>query len=126
MQCQRCAGEQFVKAGRDRSGRQIYQCATCDRRQTDRSTAPPLHRSTSAFRGYRFPDDVIALAVRWYLRFRLLYADLVDLLTKRGVHVDASTVFDWVQHVTPLYKEAARARRHRFGSGGPLTRPISG
>jgi len=65
MQCQRCAGDQFAKAGRDRSGRQIYQCALCGRRQTA--------RSVSAFRGYRFPDDIIALAVRWYLRFRLPY-----------------------------------------------------
>ncbi len=58
MHCERCAGEQFVKAGRDRSGRQIYQCGGCDRRQTA--------RSASAFCGYRFPDDIIALAVRWY------------------------------------------------------------
>ncbi len=107
MQCRRCAGEQFVKAGRDRSGRQIYPCVTCDCRQTD--------RSTSAFCGYRFPDDVIALAVRWYLRFRLPYADLVELLAERGIHVDASTIFDWVQRFTPLYKEAARSHRHRVG-----------
>jgi len=57
MWCQRCAEEQFVKAGRDRAGRQIDQCVTFARRQTD--------RSTSAFYGYRFPDDLIALAVRW-------------------------------------------------------------
>ena len=95
MQCQRCAGEQFVKAARDRSGRQLYQCATCARGQTD--------RSTSAFCGYRFPDDVIALAVRWSLRVRLPYADMVELLAARGVHVDASTVFDGVHRVAPLY-----------------------
>jgi len=64
----------------------------------------------------RFPDDVIALAVRWYLRFRLPYADLVELLVERGVHVDASTIFDWVQRFTPLYKEAARPHRHRVGT----------
>jgi len=92
MPCQRCVGAPFVKAGRDRSGRQISQCATCHRRQTDRSTA--------AFCGYRFPDDVIALAVRWSLRFRLPYADIVELLAERGVQVDASTVFDGVQHFT--------------------------
>ena len=108
MQCQRCAGEQFVKAGRDRAGRQIYQCATCERRQTA--------RSTSAFRGYRFPDDVIALAVRWYLRFRLPYTDIVELLAERGAQVDASSVFDWVQRFTPLYQDAARPHRHRVGT----------
>ncbi len=80
MRCQRCAQEQFVKAGRDRAGRQIYQCEACRRWQTD--------RSTSAFRGYRFSDDIIALAVRWYLRFRLPYADIAELLAERGAHVD--------------------------------------
>ncbi len=108
MQCQRCAGGAFTKAGRDRSGRQLYCCGDCGRRQTP--------RSTSAFRGYRFPDDIIALAVRWYLRFRLPYADIVELLAERGVHVDASTVFDWVQRFTPLYKDAARPYRHRVGA----------
>ncbi len=108
MRCQRCAGEQFVKAGRDRAGRQMSQCGACGRRQTE--------RSVSAFCGYRFPDDVIALAVRWYLRFRLPYADITELLAERGVHVDPSTVFDWVQRFTPLYKDAARSHRHRVST----------
>jgi len=47
--------------------------------------------------------------------FRLPYADLVELLAERGIHVDASTIFDWVQRFTPLYKEAARSHRHRVG-----------
>jgi len=108
MRCQGCAGEQFVKAGRDRAGRQLAQCGACGRRQTG--------RSTSAFCGYRFPDDLIALAVRWYLRFRLPYADIVELLAERGAHVDPSTVYDWVQRFTPLYKDAARPHRHRVAT----------
>jgi len=71
--------------------------------------------STSAFSGYRFPDDVIALAVRWYLRFRLSYADLAELLAERGIHVDPSTIFDWVQQFTHRYQEAAPSRRRRVG-----------
>ena len=90
MRCQRCKGEQFVKAGFDRAQRQVYCCTTCRRRQTA--------RSRSAFCGYRFPDDIIALAVRWYLRYRLPYADVAELLAERGVHVDPSTVFDWLRH----------------------------
>ena len=108
MRCVRCSGEAFSKAGFDQERRQVYQCVACRRRQTA--------RSVSAFCGYRFPDDVIALAVRWYLRFRLPYADIVELLAERGVHVDASTVFDWVQRFTPLYKETARPHRHRAGT----------
>jgi hypothetical protein len=30
----------------------------------------------SAFAGFRFPPDVIVLAVRWYLRFGLSYRDV--------------------------------------------------
>ncbi len=58
MQCDRCASERFIRAGRDRHGRQLYRCVVCGRRMTT--------RSGSAFRGYRFPDDIIALAVRWW------------------------------------------------------------
>ncbi len=57
MQGDRCAGKQFTKAGRDRQRRQLYRCRACGRRRTG--------RSGSAFSGYRFPDDIIALAVRW-------------------------------------------------------------
>ena len=66
MRCERCAGERFTKAGRDRFGRQLSRCTGCGRRVTA--------RTGSAFSGYRFPDEVIALAVRWYLRYRLSYA----------------------------------------------------
>ena len=107
MQCDRCGGEDFTKAGQDRQARQLYRCRACKRRLTA--------RSSSAFSGYRFPDDIIALAVRWYLRFRLPYADISELLAERGVRVDPSTIFDWVQQFTPLYQEAARSHRGRVG-----------
>jgi transposase-like protein len=96
-----------TKAGRDRAGRQQYRCRPCRRRLTG--------RTTSAFCGFHFPDDIIAVAVRWYLRLRLPYADVVELLAERGVHVDRSTVFDWVQRFAPLYIEAARRKRRPVG-----------
>jgi len=72
-------------------------------------------RSTSAFRGYRFPDDVIALAVRWYLRYRLSYADVAEWLTERGLTVDPSTIYDWVRVFTSRFIAAARAYRTQVG-----------
>src|SRR5262245_32019638 len=108
MRCDRCAGERFTKAGRDRSRRQLYRCRGCGRRLTA--------RSTSAFRGYRFPDGVIALAVRWYLRFRLSYAEVAEWLAERGVTVDPSTIYDWVQAFTPRFIDAARRHRSPVGT----------
>jgi transposase-like protein len=72
-------------------------------------------RSGSAFSGYRFPDEVIALAVRWYLRYRLSYADVVEWLAERGVMVDPSTVYDWVRTFTPCFINAARTYRSPIG-----------
>jgi IS6 family transposase len=81
-----------------------------------RSCRPrPAPASRSAFAGFRFPPDVIVLAVRWYLRFGLSYRDVEELLTERGIEVDHVTVYRWVQRFTPLLAEAARPCRHTVG-----------
>jgi IS6 family transposase len=68
--------------------------------------------SVSAFAGFRFPREVISVAVRWYLRYGLSYGDVEELLAERGMDVDHVTVYRWVQRFTPEFVEAARPRRH--------------
>ncbi len=72
--------------GASARGGGIHQCKGCGRRFTAHSATP--------FAGYRFPPDCIGLAVRWYPRFRLRYADVAKLLAERGVAVGPSTIFD--------------------------------
>ncbi len=73
-------------------------------------------RSESAsFAGYRFPPEVILLAVRWYLRYGLSYRDVEELLAERGIEVDHVTFYRWVQRFTPLLIDAARPCRHAVG-----------
>jgi len=48
------------------------------------------------YRGYRFPREVIAHAVRLYLRFTLSYRDVEELLAERGITVGYETVRRWV------------------------------
>jgi transposase, IS6 family len=69
-------------------------------------------RASSVFAGFRFPREVIAVAVRWYLRYGLSYRDVEELLAERGVTVDHVTVYRWVQRFTPEFIEAARLCRH--------------
>jgi transposase, IS6 family len=69
----------------------------------------------SAFAGFRFPPEVIVLAVRWYLRFGLSYRDVEELLAERGIEVDHVTLYRWVQRFTPLLVDAARPCRHAVG-----------
>lgn len=107
MACPWCEAETVCKDGHDRCGDQVYHCTTCARRSTSRTGTP--------FAGFQFPPDIIALAVRWYLRYRLSYADTAEILAERGVSVDPSTIYAWVQRFTPLYQDAARTYRYPVG-----------
>jgi transposase, IS6 family len=78
-----------------------------------RAVRPPVERS--AFAGFRFPPEVITVAVRWYLRYGLSYRDVEELLAERGIEVDHVTVYRWVQRFTPLFADAARPLRHATG-----------
>jgi transposase-like protein len=75
---------------------------------------PPLS-APSAFVGFRFPTEVIVVAVRWCLRYDLSYRDVEELLGERGIEVDHVTVYRWVQRFTPLLADAARFCRHAPG-----------
>ena len=77
---------------------------------------PSWSAPVSAFAGFRFPPDVIVVAIRWYLRFSLSYRDVEELLLERGVEVDHVTVHRWVQRFTPLLTDAARFHRHTPGT----------
>jgi IS6 family transposase len=68
-----------------------------------------------SFVGFRFPPDVVLLAVRWYLRYGLSYRDVEELLAERGIDVDHVTIYRWVQRFTPLVIDAARPCRHSVG-----------
>jgi transposase-like protein len=58
---------------------------------------------------------MIAVAVRWYLRYGLSYRDVEELLAERGIRVDHVTVYRWVQRFTADFIEAARPCRRLPG-----------
>jgi len=64
---------------------------------------------------FRFPCDVIVLAVRWYLRFGLSYRYVEELLAERGVEVDHVTIYRWVQRFTPYSPTLPRPCCHAVG-----------
>jgi hypothetical protein len=73
----------------------------------------PVLPPRSAFAGFRFPPDVIMVAVRWYLRYGLSYRDVEELLAERGIDVDHVTIYRWVQRFTLI--DAAHPCRHISG-----------
>ncbi len=64
------------------------------------------HPSPSKWR--HFESDIILLCVRWYLRYALSYRDLEEMMTERGLSVDNSTIFRWVQHYAPELDKRSR------------------
>ncbi len=50
-----------------------------------------------SFKGRQFTTEVILWAVRWYLMFPISYRDLALMLRDRGVSVDHTTIFRWIQ-----------------------------
>jgi transposase-like protein len=107
MRCVRCGSGATRRDGQTRLGGQRWRCDSCRRRFAA--------RSGSAFSGRCVPDDLIALAVRWYARFRLSYADVAEGLAERGFTVDRSATCRWVQRFRPLFGAAARRYRRRVG-----------
>ena len=55
------------------------------------------------------------LAVRWYVRYRLSYAEVSEWLAERAILVDQSTVYRWVQRFLPLFGDSARQYRKSVG-----------
>ena len=60
-------------------------------------------------KGHRYEKEIILLCVRWYLAYPLSYRNLEEMMAERGVAVDHTNVYRWVQKFTPLLE--ARFRR---------------
>jgi hypothetical protein len=76
----------------------------------------------SGFVGFRFPREVIVLAVRRYLRYGLSYRDVDELLAERGIEVAHVTEYRWVQRFTPILIERPGRAVTRSAIAGSSTK----
>jgi transposase-like protein len=60
------------------------------------------------FKWRHFEAEIILLCVRWYLRYALSYRDLEELMQERGLHVDHTTIYRWVQRYAPELDKRCR------------------
>jgi transposase-like protein len=63
------------------------------------------------FKGRHFDRSVILLCVRWYLTYGLSLRDLEEMIFKRGIRLDHSTIHRWVVHFTPMLLVAFNLRK---------------
>lgn len=53
------------------------------------------------FKWRHFKGEIILWAVRWYCKHGISYRDLEDMMKERGVEVDHTTIYRWVQTYAP-------------------------
>jgi hypothetical protein len=69
-----------------------------------------MESADDLFKGRHFDREIIILCVRWYLRFKLSFRDLVEMMAERGLFQAHTTIMRWIQHYVPEFEK----RRNRF------------
>jgi IS6 family transposase len=62
------------------------------------------------FKYRHYQAEIILLCLRWYLRYSLSYRDLEEMMAERGLSVDHTTIYRWVQHFAPIFEKRRRAK----------------
>jgi transposase, IS6 family len=60
------------------------------------------------FKWRHFEAEIILLCVRWYVRYSLSYRDLEEMMRERGLQVDHTTIYRWVQHYAPELEQRCK------------------
>ncbi|EDX83598.1 hypothetical protein S7335_778 [Synechococcus sp. PCC 7335] len=63
---------------------------------------------SNPFKWRHFQSGIILLNVRWYLRYGLSYRDIEEMMLERGVNVDHTTIYRWVQAYSPELDKRCR------------------
>ena len=71
-------------------------------------TGSPIMPSDNPFKWRQFEPGLILLCVRWYLRYAVSYRDLEEMMRERGLCVDHTTIYRWVQRYAPEIDKRCR------------------
>ena len=81
-----------------------------------------LMNPTNSFKWRHYSSEIILLCVRWYLRYCLSYRNLEEMMNERGLKVDHTTIYRWVQLYGAELKKKLRTFvcQRRFNFDPPL------
>jgi len=60
------------------------------------------------FKWRHYEVSVILLCVTWYLRYALSYRDLAEMMSERGLLIEHTTIYRWVQDYAPEIEQRSR------------------
>src|SRR3984885_5324675 len=61
-------------------------------------------RGSQKRNGHHFDREIIVLCVRWYLRYKLSFRDLVEMMAERGLSLAHTTIMRWIQRYVPEFE----------------------
>ncbi|MCA1634198.1 MAG: hypothetical protein LC802_11015 [Acidobacteria bacterium] len=67
-----------------------------------------MKQNNSPFRWRHFEPTIILLWVWWYCRYQLSYRDFEEMMSERGLSLNHTTVWRWVQHYAPEFNRRMR------------------
>ena len=67
------------------------------------------------FKGRHFEREIIILCVRWYLRFKLSFRDLVEMMAEQGLSVAHTTIMRCIQSFAPEFERRWNYSARRQG-----------
>ncbi len=65
---------------------------------------------SNPFKWRHYEGEIILLCVRWYLRYSLSYRDLEEMMVERGLKVDHTTIYRWVQDYAPELEKRTKPK----------------
>ena len=77
------------------------------------------------FKGKQFQQDVIIVAVGYYLRYNLSYREVQELLYDRGINVCHTTIYRWVQKYSKILYHLWKRKINSTSIRGKWMKPIS-
>ena len=100
-----------------------YDASVCYARAFDRhEPMNKLKDIDGLFNGCHFDREVIILCVRWYLRYKLSFRDLAEMMAERDLSLVHTTIMRWVQHYTPEFVK----RWNRFAAAAGQSWRVDG
>jgi putative transposase len=68
------------------------------------------------FSGRHYPSDIIIMALRYYLAYKLSYREIEEIFAERNIHFDHSTLNRWVIKYAPQLEARFRKRKRKVAS----------
>ncbi|MGH7744582.1 MAG: IS6 family transposase [Candidatus Dormibacteria bacterium] len=104
MTCPHCTSSAIhERVRRTTLGYRTFHCSGCQRAFNERTGSP--------FNFLEFPTDVVLVAVRWRLRYKLSLRDIAEMFFDRGFEFTHEAVRDWEARFAPLIAECLRTNR---------------